>query len=103
VRRGLADATDDDAASGDALLMAVFRRGQPKAVLHNSDQGSQGGLNQSSHTFNRGEVYGKASEVDEQVEWSSSDALARCAIASPENRAAILGTNSNGDYKQKNC
>ena len=42
----------------DALLMAVFRRGQPKAVLHNSDQGSQGGFNQSSHTFNRGGVYG---------------------------------------------
>lgn len=25
----------------DALLMAVFRRGRPKAVLHHSDQGSQ--------------------------------------------------------------
>jgi putative transposase len=25
----------------DALLMAVFRRGRPKSVLHHSDQGSQ--------------------------------------------------------------
>lgn len=25
----------------DALLMAVFRRGRPKEVLHHSDQGSQ--------------------------------------------------------------
>ena len=25
----------------DALLMAVFRRGRPRAVLHHSDQGSQ--------------------------------------------------------------
>ena len=25
----------------DALLMAIFRRGRPKAVLHHSDQGSQ--------------------------------------------------------------
>lgn len=25
----------------DALLMAIFRRGQPKAVLHHSDQGTQ--------------------------------------------------------------
>lgn len=26
----------------DALIMAVWRRGRPKAVLHHSDQGSQG-------------------------------------------------------------
>lgn len=32
----------------DAILMAVFRRGRPKSVLHHSDQGSQGGFNQSS-------------------------------------------------------
>jgi len=32
----------------DALLMAVFRRGRPRAVLHHSDQGSQGGFNRSS-------------------------------------------------------
>ena len=25
----------------DALMMAVFRRGRPKAVMHHSDQGSQ--------------------------------------------------------------
>jgi putative transposase len=25
----------------DALLMAIFRRGRPRAVLHHSDQGSQ--------------------------------------------------------------
>jgi len=25
----------------DALLMAIFRRGKPKAILHHSDQGSQ--------------------------------------------------------------
>jgi putative transposase len=25
----------------DALLMAIFRRGRPQAVLHHSDQGSQ--------------------------------------------------------------
>jgi putative transposase len=32
----------------DAWLMAVFRRGRPKAVLHHSDQGSQGGFIRSS-------------------------------------------------------
>jgi putative transposase len=25
----------------DALLMAIFRRGRPRAVLHHADQGSQ--------------------------------------------------------------
>jgi transposase InsO family protein len=32
----------------DALLMAVWRRGKPRELLHHSDQGSQGGFNRSS-------------------------------------------------------
>ena len=32
----------------DALMMAVWRRGRADALLHHSDQGSQGGLNRSS-------------------------------------------------------
>ncbi|MHC2393602.1 hypothetical protein ACVMFA_009571 [Bradyrhizobium liaoningense] len=32
----------------DALLMAVWRRGKPDALLHHSDQGSQGGFKRSS-------------------------------------------------------
>ena len=32
----------------DALMMAVWRRGKADALLHHSDQGSQGGLNRSS-------------------------------------------------------
>jgi putative transposase len=32
----------------DALMMAVWRRGKPVALLHHSDQGSQGGFNRSS-------------------------------------------------------
>ena len=32
----------------DALLMAVWRRGKPNALLHHSDQGSQGGFKRSS-------------------------------------------------------
>jgi putative transposase len=31
----------------DALLMAILRRDRPEAVLHHSDQGSQGGFNRS--------------------------------------------------------
>jgi len=32
----------------DALVMAIWRRGKPDALLHHSDQGSQGGFNRSS-------------------------------------------------------
>jgi putative transposase len=32
----------------DALMMAIWRRGNPDALLHHSDQGSQGGFNRSS-------------------------------------------------------
>jgi putative transposase len=32
----------------DALLMAVWRRGRPDALLHHSDRGSQGGFKRSS-------------------------------------------------------
>jgi putative transposase len=32
----------------DALVMAIWRRGRPDALLHHSDQGSQGGFKWSS-------------------------------------------------------
>lgn len=32
----------------DALVMAIWRRGKPDALLHHSDQGSQSGFNRSS-------------------------------------------------------
>jgi putative transposase len=32
----------------DALVMAIWRRGKPEAVLHHSDRGSQGGFNRST-------------------------------------------------------
>jgi transposase InsO family protein len=31
----------------DALVMAIWRRGKPDALLHHSDRGSQGGLKRS--------------------------------------------------------
>jgi len=40
----------------DALLMAIWRRGPVKALLHHSDQGSQGGFNQSSQHLEFGGV-----------------------------------------------
>jgi putative transposase len=38
----------------DALVMAIWRRGKPDALLHHSDQGSQGGLNRSSQHLDEG-------------------------------------------------
>jgi putative transposase len=36
----------------DALVMAIWRRGKPDALLHHSDRGSQGGFKRSSqHSF----------------------------------------------------
>ena len=32
----------------DALMMAIWRRGKPDALLHHSDRGSQGGFKRSS-------------------------------------------------------
>ena len=32
----------------DALVMAIWRRGKPDALLHHSDRGSQGGFKRSS-------------------------------------------------------
>ena len=66
----------------DALLMAIFRRGRPRAVLHHSDQGSQGEFNRSSQHLYRGGVYGTTRGVDAEVNRARSDALARGAVAS---------------------
>ena len=35
----------------EALLMALRRRGKPSALMHHSDQGTQGEFNQSSLYF----------------------------------------------------
>jgi putative transposase len=38
----------------DALMMAIWRRGKPDALLHHSDQGSQGGFKRSSQHLAEG-------------------------------------------------
>ena len=46
----------------DALIMAIWRRGRPDALLHHSDQGSQGGFKRSSQHLSEGgcDGYSKA-------------------------------------------
>jgi putative transposase len=38
----------------DALVMAIWRRGKPHALLHHSDRGSQGGFKRSSQHLDEG-------------------------------------------------
>ena len=38
----------------DALMMAIWRRGKPDALLHHSDRGSQGGFKRSSQHLDEG-------------------------------------------------
>jgi putative transposase len=45
----------------DALMMAVWRRGKPVALLHHSDQGSQGGFNRSSQHRVKRQILGTRS------------------------------------------
>ena len=40
----------------DAMLMAIWRRGPKRALLHHSDQGSQPGFNRSSQQIGRAHV-----------------------------------------------
>jgi putative transposase len=46
----------------DALIMAIWRRGKPDALLHHSDRGRQGGFNWSSQHL-RGDCDGTSEET----------------------------------------
>jgi transposase InsO family protein len=62
----------------DALMMAVWRRGKPDALLHHSDRGSQAGLKWSSQ---HSEVGGcdERSEATIGTVWTSAIAFTRTA------------------------
>ncbi len=66
----------------DALMMAVWRRGKPVALLHHSDQGSQGGFNWSLQHLQPGGVYGTTRRMDDAVDGEGRNALSWCAVAS---------------------
>ena len=79
----------------DALMMAVWRRGKPVALLHHSDQGSQGGFNWSSQHLQPGGVYGSTRGMDKAIDRESCDGLAGRSFASARSRASVLGTDCN--------
>ena len=69
----------------DALLMAIWRRGKPDALLHHSDRGSQGGFNRSSqhhHSYYRARKWSSTSVGVFQPSVLRGRAFIACAIAS---------------------
>jgi putative transposase len=84
----------------DALIMAIWRRGKPDALLHHSDQGSQGGLNRSSQHFNEGGCDGH-SEAAFRSMWAVAITVTwSTARVHSERAAAVLGVDRDGDEQR---
>lgn len=83
----------------DALMMAVWRRGKPVALLHHSDQGSQGGFNRSSQHLQSWRCYGKTRGLDAGVDGASGNALAWCSFASKGSGTTVLGADCNWNHE----
>ena len=64
-----------------ALNMALHTR-KPEAVIHHSDQGSQGGFNRSSQHLTQGGVYGPTCKLDAEIDGTGCDAVTWSAVAS---------------------
>ena len=87
----------------DALVMAIWRRGKPDALLHHSDRGSQGGFKWSSQRLRVG-------GCDEQAEaalrssWTGAIALAGPASGRGARRAGtVLGGDCSGLIERGCC
>jgi hypothetical protein len=76
----------------DALVMAIWRRGKPDALLHHSDRGSQGGFKWSSQHLDKGGC-DEASKASFGSIWAASNVLARSTTGGGTRRAAtVLGS-----------
>jgi putative transposase len=87
----------------DALVMAIWRRGKPDALLHHSDRGSQGGFKRSSRHLNEGGCDGHSKATITPF-WTSAVAVTGTtansgAICTP----AILVGDRAGDYQRGCC
>jgi hypothetical protein len=65
----------------DALLMAIWRRGRPDALLHHSDRGSQGGFKRSSQHLNEGGC-DEHSKAPNTAVWTGAVAVTGSAASS---------------------
>ena len=62
----------------DALVMAIWRRGRPNALLHHSDRGSQRGFKRSSQHSEIGDC-DEHSKAKIGTIWTSAIAIAGAA------------------------
>jgi putative transposase len=65
----------------DALVMAIWRRGKPDALLHHSDRGSQGGFKRSLQHLFEG-ACDEHSKAPITPFWTSAVAVTRTAASS---------------------
>lgn len=83
----------------DALMMAIWRRGQADALLHHSDQGSQGGFNRSSQQPADGGCDGETTTTIRSI-GARADLFTRAAErCAARGSAAVLGTDRSGSIQ----
>jgi putative transposase len=63
----------------DALIMAIWRRGKPDALLHHSDRGSQGGFKRSSQHLDEGGCDEEAQAAFGSM-WAGAVVVARSTV-----------------------
>jgi putative transposase len=85
-----------------ALEMARRSRGSKRLVglVTHSDAGSQGGFNWSSQHLDEEVVDGQASWMDEGVDGTVADEVARRSVASTRDRARVLETRCDRDHER---
>jgi hypothetical protein len=86
----------------DALVMAVWRRGKPKELLHHSDQGSQGEFNPSSQHLLKGGDDGRTKEEVEQGPAREAAVARTAAGLAPSGPVAVLESDRSG-AQQRGC
>jgi hypothetical protein len=87
----------------DALANAVAARDPDPGVIFHSDRGCQLRFNRSSQRFDSGGVCGKTNRLDERVNWTLGNEVARRASTSQRNATQVLARNRNGCHQRTFC
>jgi len=83
----------------DALVMAIWRRGKPDALLHHSDRGSQGGFKWSSQHLDEGGCDEHSKAAFGSI-WAGTIVVTRSTAGGKSRRAAsLLGSDRGRDGK----
>jgi putative transposase len=83
----------------DALVMAIWRRGKPDALLHHSDRGSQGGFKWSSQHLDEGGCDEHSKAAFGSI-WAGTIVVTRSTAGGKSRReATLLGSDRGRDGK----